>query len=107
MAGAEQEPHLLGGDRVAGVQALDASHPGADPHARGLALLRVVGRQPRVALLGGVHRSHLPGQVLVPVPGGQLVQTHHTRLTGAPSPRRTTSVDAFGWAWVAAGVNAT
>ncbi len=101
VARSEQEPHLLGGDHVAGVQALDAGHPGADPHARGLALLRVVGRQPGVALLGGVHRSHLPGQVLVPVPGGQLVQTHHTRLTGAPMPRRTASVDAFGRAWVA------
>lgn len=97
----EQEPHLLGGDRVAGVHALDAGHPGADPHAGGLALLRVVRRQPGVALLGGVHRSHLPGQVLVPVPGGQLVQTHHTRLTGPPTPRRTASIDAFGRAWVA------
>ncbi len=105
--GAEQEPHLLGGDGVPGVQALDAGHPGADPHARGLALLRVVGRQPGVALLGGVHRSHLPGQVLVPVPGGQLVQTHHTRLTGAPLPRRTAPTDAFVRARVAAAAIGT
>jgi hypothetical protein len=26
----EQEPHLLGGDHVASVQALDADHPGTD-----------------------------------------------------------------------------
>ena len=84
MAGAEQGLHLLGGHQVAGVQTVDAGHPGADPHARGLALLGVVGRQPGVALLGGVHRSDLPGQVVVPGPGGELVQTHHTRPNGTP-----------------------
>ena len=65
-AGAEQVLHLLCGDLVAGVQALDASHAGAQPHPGRLAALGVVGRQPDVALLGGVLHGDLPGQVVVP-----------------------------------------
>jgi len=52
----------------------------------GLALLGVVGRQPGVALFSGVHCRHLPSQVLIPVPGGDLVQTHHAALTGPSTP---------------------
>jgi hypothetical protein len=87
---------LLGGDNVARVQALNATHAGADPHAGRLASLRVVGRQSGVALLGGVHRRHLPGQVLIPVPSGDLVQAHHAALTGQSRPQWTGAHDRQG-----------
>jgi hypothetical protein len=36
----------------------------------------VVGGQPDVALLGGVQRRYLPGQIVVPRPGAELVNAH-------------------------------
>lgn len=55
---AEQGLHLLGGHLVAGVQAVEAGQPGTHPHPGRLAALVVVGRQPDVALLGGVLHRH-------------------------------------------------
>ncbi len=77
-SGAEQVLHLLGGHLVAGVQTVDAGHPRPQPHAGALAALGAVGRQTEVALLGGVLHRDLPGQVVIPRSGGDLVQAHHT-----------------------------
>jgi hypothetical protein len=52
-------------------------------------LLRVVRREPGVALLGGVHGRDLPGQVLIPVSGADLVQAHHAALNGPSKPQWT------------------
>ena len=86
---AEQRSHLLRGHRVAGGQAVDPVHPGADPHPRGLTPFGVVRRQPGMTFLGCIQRRHLPGQVVIPRPGGELVHTHrHTHPKGyMPSGR--------------------
>ena len=79
VTGPEQGLHLLGGDHVAGRQPVDAGQPGADPAAGCLALGGVVVGEAGVAFLGRVQRRDLPGQVVIPRPGGQLVQRHrHT-----------------------------
>ena len=99
---AEQRSHLLGGHRVADGQAVDPVHAGADPHPGRLTPFGVVGRQPGVTFLGRVQRSDLPGQVVIPGPGGELVEAHrHTHPKGvhaAPAvrPTRATSVGAWG-----------
>jgi hypothetical protein len=81
----EQCLHLLGRHVRSGVDPGQAGEPGTDPHPGGLALLRVVVAQAGVALVGRVRRRDLPGQVGVPVPGGELVQRHHTPVSAAPS----------------------
>jgi len=58
--------HLLGGHHVADRDPGNADQPGADPSARRLPLRGVVVRQRRGALLRGVERDDLPGQVLIP-----------------------------------------
>jgi hypothetical protein len=75
-AGAEERPHLLSGDRIPSVEATDAGHAGADPCSRSLSAFGVVGGQPDVAFFGGIQRRDLPGQVVVPRPGGELVNCH-------------------------------
>ena len=63
--------------------------PGPDPHPGLLAAFGVVGGQPGVALLGRIQRRHLPGQIVIPRPGGELVHTHrHTPLKAIPRARR-------------------
>ena len=96
---AEQRSHLLRRHRVAGGKSVDPVHPGADPHPRGLTPFGVVRRQPGVTLLGRVQRRHLPGQIVIPRPGGELVHTHRhnprkaipragrSRRPGGTSPR--------------------
>ena len=74
--GPEQGPHLLRGHHVAGVEAVDTGHPRADPDPGGFAAFGVVGRQSEMALLGGVQGGDLPGQVVIPRPGGELVDAH-------------------------------
>jgi hypothetical protein len=73
---AEQGSHLLRGHRVAGCKSVDPVHAGADPQPGGLTPFGVVGRQPGVTLLGRVQCRDLPGQVVIPRPGGELVHTH-------------------------------
>ena len=74
-----QRLHLLRRHHIAGVQAVDPGHAGADPAARHFAFGGVVRRQPDMALVGGVQRGDLPGQVVVPRPRRQLVDRHrHT-----------------------------
>jgi len=85
----------------------------AHPPAGRLALLVVVVREARVALLGGVVRGDLAGEVAVPVTRGQLPQTHHdafkrgtpgewTVAAGAIKPAD--HVRAKGvWLWSSAG----
>ena len=74
---AEEGFHLLGGDRVAGAQSVDPGQAGAGPRAGGFAAGGVVRRQPDVAFVGGIQRGDLPGQVVIPRPGGQLLDAHH------------------------------
>ena len=80
----EQGVHLIGRDDVTGRQALHPGHPGPDPLPGGLAALGVVGRETCAATqLGRVVGGDLAGQVVVPAPGRQLVQGHHTRTKHA------------------------
>ena len=72
----EEELHLLLGDGVA-VGEVETGDAAAQPAARRLALLLVVRGQSDLASLSPVVRSNLPGQVRVPAPGGELVQSHH------------------------------
>ena len=44
--------------------------------SRALAAFGVVGGQPDMALLGGIQRRDLPGQIVVPRPGAELVDAH-------------------------------
>jgi hypothetical protein len=73
---AKQGPHLLRGDRVARPQAVDAVHAGSDPHPWRLTAFGVVGREAGMTFLGRVQGRHLPGQVVIPRPGSELVEAH-------------------------------
>src|SRR4051794_36083058 len=90
---AEQVAHLLGGQEVAVLDAVDPDHPGADPTAGGLALRLVVVGQPGAAEFGRIGGGDLAGQVFVPRPGRELLQRHrHTpqgrsrAASGHPDP---------------------
>jgi hypothetical protein len=72
-AAAEQRPHLLRGHRIAGGKSVDSLHPGTDPQPRCLTPFGVVGRQAGVPLLGRIQSSHLPREVVIAQPGGELV----------------------------------
>jgi hypothetical protein len=72
-AGAEEGPHLLGGDRIPGAETVNGGHAGADPCSRSFSAFGVVGGRP---ILGGVDCRDLPGQVVVPRPGAELVDAH-------------------------------
>ena len=86
---AEQGPHLLRGHRVASGKSVDPVHPRPDPHPRGLTPFGVIGRQPGVTFLSGIQRRHLPGQIVIPRPGGELVHTHrHTHPKGVHAATR-------------------
>jgi hypothetical protein len=75
-AGAEESPHLLRGHGIAGTETVDAGHARADPGSRSLSAFGVVGGQPDMALLGGIQRRDLPGQIVIPRPGAELVDAH-------------------------------
>jgi hypothetical protein len=75
-AGAEQGPHLLRRDRIPSVEAVDAGQARADPSSRSLTAFGVVRGQPHMTLFGGIQRCDLPGQIVVPRPGAELVDTH-------------------------------
>ena len=78
-AGAEQRPHLLRGHRFPCVEAVDADQARSDPGSRSLSAFGVVRGQPDMTLLGGIQRRDLPGQIVVPRPGAELVDAHrHT-----------------------------
>ena len=101
-AAAEQRSHLLGGHRVAGGQAVDPVQAGTDPHPGRLTAFGVVRRQPGVTFLGRIQRRDLPGQIVIPGPGCELVEAHrHTHpkgvhAAGAVRPTRATSDGAWG-----------
>ena len=87
-ATAEQRSHLLGGHRVASGQAVDPVHAGTDPHPWPLTPFGVVRRQPDVTFLGRIQRSDLPGQIVIPRPGSELVDAHrHTHPKGVHAAR--------------------
>jgi hypothetical protein len=78
-AGAEQGPHLLRGDRILSVEAVEAGQARSDPRPRSLSPFGVVGGQPEMTLFGGIQRGNLPSQIVVPRPGAELVDAHrHT-----------------------------
>jgi len=79
----EQGRHLVLGDLVPAAQ-VHVTQRGPEPLSRGLTLLAVVVRQAGVPTVGDVQRGDLPGQVRVPVPGGQLVDGHHIPLSTKP-----------------------
>jgi hypothetical protein len=86
---AEQRSHLLGGHRVADDQAIDPVQARTDPHPRRLTPLGVIRRQTGMTLLGRIQRRHLPGQVVIPRPRGELVEAHrHTHQRGYKPPVR-------------------
>src|SRR4029453_16808488 len=101
-AGAEQRLHLLRGHRVAGVEAVDSVQAGADPHPWRLTAFGVVRRQPDVTFLGRIQGRDLPGQIVIPGPGCELMDAHrHTHpkgvhAAGAVRPTRATSGGAWG-----------
>jgi hypothetical protein len=84
---AEQRSHLLPGHRVASGKSVDPVHPRADPHPRGLTPFGVIRRQPGVILLSRVKRRHLPGQIVIPRPGGELVHAHRHNPQSRFHPR--------------------
>jgi len=73
----EQGSHLVLGDQLPDLH-VHVGQSGPQPGAGGLPLLRVVLPETGVPALGVIERSDLPGQVRVPVPGGQLVNRLHT-----------------------------
>jgi hypothetical protein len=75
-AGAEECPHLLPGDRIPSAETINAGQAGADPGSRSFSAFAVVGGQPDMALLGGIQRHDLPGQIVIPRPSAELVNTH-------------------------------
>jgi hypothetical protein len=86
---AEQGAHLLRRHRVAGIQAVDPVHTGTDPRPRGLASFGVIRSQPGMPLVGRIHGSDLPGQIVITRPGSELMQTHrHIHLKGVHAPER-------------------
>ena len=69
-----------------GARAAAALDSTTNPPARDLALLRVVTREGRMTLLGGVERSNLTGQIVIPRPRSQLVQRRrHTIWNPKPT----------------------
>ena len=77
----EQGPHLRLGHLIAHPDRAQSGDAVADPPARPFTLLGVVVGQRGPAALGRVGDRDLPGQVRVPVPSGQLVQTRSHHLT--------------------------
>ena len=73
----EQGSHLLLGDQLPDLH-VHLGQSGPQPGARGLTLLGVVVPETGVPAVRVIERSDLPGQVRVPVPGGQLVNRLHT-----------------------------
>jgi hypothetical protein len=76
MPAPKRAPHLLRSDRIPGVQPVDAGHAEADPGSRSFSAFGVAGGQPDMALLGGIQRRHLPGQIVIPRPSAELVNAH-------------------------------
>ncbi len=64
-------------------QAIDAGHARSDPRPRTFTAFGVIEGQSDMALLGRVQRRDLPGQVVVPRPGAELVNAdRHNYLKG-------------------------
>ena len=85
----EQRSHLLRRHRVADAQAVDPAQAGTDPHPRRLTPFGVIRCQPDVTFLGRIQGRHLPGQIVIPRPGGELVEAHrHTHPKGYMPPGR-------------------
>jgi hypothetical protein len=74
---AEQHLHLRLGDIPGHGKVSQAGEAGAQPDARSLTLLAVIGRQIAVPTMRGIRRRHLPSQIRIPIARRQLVQAHH------------------------------
>jgi hypothetical protein len=69
------------------------------PHPRRVTPLGVIRRQPDMTLLSRIQRRHLPGQIVIPGPGRELVHAHrHTHRKGvhAAGAVRTTRATTDG-----------
>ena len=88
----EQGRHLLGGHLLPGLQ-VHVGQGRAEPHAGGLPTLGVVVGQGGVPAVGRIQHGDLPGQVRIPIPGGQLVERHHTPVSTTPPSGWTHSRD--------------
>jgi len=75
-AGPEQLLHLLGRDGTPGLDPVEPGQARTDPATGRLALGGVVVGQASGAILGGVERRDLAGEVLVPRARGELVKRH-------------------------------
>jgi hypothetical protein len=87
-ARAEEGPHLLRRHHIPGAQAVKPDYARANPGSRTLSAFGVVGRQPDMSLRGSVQRRDLPGQIVVPRAGAELVDAHrhnHRRRIGSTS----------------------
>jgi hypothetical protein len=81
-AGSEEGQHLLRGHRIPSVQAVNADEASPDPGSRAFTAFGVVGSQSNMTLFRGVQRRDLPGQIVIPRPGAELVDAHR------PNPQR-------------------
>jgi hypothetical protein len=86
-AHAEQRLHLLRSHLIPGLHTVDAGQPRADPYTRCLTTLGVVAGEWNAAFFGRIQGRHLPGQVVVPRPSGQLVDAHRHASQKTASPR--------------------
>jgi hypothetical protein len=85
----EQRSHLLRRHRIACGQAVDPLQAGASPHPGRLTAFGVVRRQTGMTFFGRVQGSHLSGQVVIPGPRCELVDTHrHIHPKGYMPPKR-------------------
>jgi hypothetical protein len=87
----EQRLHLRLGDIACHRKIRHGGKTRTHPDARGFTPLAVVAAEGVVAAVGGVVRSHLAGQIRIPVARGQLVHRHgHTRRVESASAKRST-----------------
>ena len=95
LAEPEQRPHLLLGDLPPGQPEQRRAPPGPPP--RRVPLGGVVrGRVPRAGARLGVAVRDVPGQVGVPVPGGDLRDGHHHARRPFCPPRGARPADRVG-----------
>src|SRR5215218_10058209 len=85
----EQQPHLIAGDGITDLEAVDTCKAAADPATRRLTSSLVVAGQIRPAPMRCVMGGHLTDQIVIAMTGRQLVQAHrhnpHMALSCRPA----------------------
>ena len=84
----EQRHHLRLGDLHSNRKIRHTRKAASHPDARSFALLAVVVAEAPRTTLGGVVRSHLTGQIRVPVARRELMNRHHKLTLGSPVPHQ-------------------